>query len=186
MRRLPTLVSLLAAASLAAPVQARDVGVTQVPETLAIGGRTLQLNGAGLRSRFLVEIYVGALYLERPSSDAVAILAADQPWAVTLTFRRDVDHHRILDAFVTAFEHNSPEQLERLKPQLEIFHAVLQDLKDGQTMRLHYQPGAGTTLTVPGGATATVPGWPFGEAVLRTWLGDHPTDAGLKDALLGR
>jgi hypothetical protein len=171
---------------LAAPVPAREVAGVPVPETLDAGGRTLQLNGAGLRTRFFVEVYVGALYLERRSDDAVALLTADEPWAVTLVFRRDVGHHAILEAFLSAFEQNSPGQLDRLRPQLEIFHAILEDLKQGQAMRLHYLPGTGTTLTSPGGATATVPGRPFGEAILRTWLGEHPADARLKDALLGR
>jgi hypothetical protein len=177
---------LLLLLALVAPARARDVGPTPVPETLPIGDRTLQLNGAGLRTSFLFEVYVGALYLERRSDDAAAILAADEPWAVTLVFRRDVGHHAILEAFVSAFEQNSPGQLDRLKPQLEIFHAILEDLKQGQSMRLHYLPASGTTLTAPGGATATVPGHPFGEAMLRTWLGEHPADARLKDALLGR
>jgi hypothetical protein len=179
-------VTLLLLLGLAAPAPALEVAGVQVPETLQLGARSLRLNGAGLRTRFFVEVYVGALYLERRSGDAASLLAADDPWAITLVFRRDVGHEQILEGFVSAFEQNSPGQLDRLKPQLEVFHAILLDLKAGHAIRLHYLPGAGTTLTVPGGATATVPGRPFGEAVLRTWLGDHPTDAGLKDALLGR
>jgi len=186
MLRSGSLLVLLAGLGLGEAAQAREVAGLRVPETLRAGGRTLRLNGAGLRTRFFVEVYVGALYLETRSDDAAALLAADVPWAVTLVFRRDVEHEKVLDAFVTAFEHNSPGQLDRLKPQLEIFHTVLQDLKEGQSLWLQYLPGAGTTLIVPGGATATVPGRSFGEAVLRTWLGDHPTDARLKDALLGR
>jgi len=169
-----------------APAWALEIAGVAVPEALVVGGRPLQLNGAGLRARLFVKVYVGALYLERRCADAPAILAAEAPWAVTLVFRRDVDHGRILDAFVAAFEQNSPGQLERLKPQLEVFHGVLHDLRAGESLVLHYLPGAGTTLTVPGGATALVPGRPFAEAVLRTWLGEHPTDASLKEALLGR
>jgi hypothetical protein len=170
--------------ALAAPAMARDLG--PLPATLTVEGHLLQLNGAGLRTRFFVDVYVGVLYLERRSDDPAAILAADQPWAVTMLFRRDVSHERILDAFVSAFELNSPGQLERLRPQLEVFHAILEDVKEGQAVRLHYLPGAGTTLTAPGGATATVPGRSFGEAMLRTWIGEHPADSRLKDALLGR
>jgi hypothetical protein len=169
-----------------APAWALDIAGVAVPEALVVGGRPLQLNGAGLRSRLFVKVYVGALYLGQRCADAPAILAAEAPWAVTLVFRRDVDHDRILDAFVAAFEQNSPGQLERLKPQLEVFHGVLRDLRAGEALVLYYLPGTGTTLTVPGGATALVPGRPFAEAVLRTWLGEHPTDASLKDALLGR
>jgi hypothetical protein len=186
MRRAPPLLVLFLGLAIGAPATAREVAGIPVPETLLVGGRTLKLNGAGLRTVYFVRVYVGALYLEQPSGEAVALLAADVPWAVTLVFRRDVGHEKILEGFVSAFEQNSPGQLDRLKPQLEVFHAVLQDLKEGHAIRLDYLPGAGTTLTVPGGAVATVPGRSFGEAVLRTWLGDHPADARLKAALLGR
>jgi hypothetical protein len=178
--------ALLLLVCLGPPAPGREVAGVPVPEALQLEGRTLQLNGAGLRTRLFVQVYVGALYLERRSSDAPALLAADAPWAVVLVFRREVGHQKVLDGFVAAFEQNSPGQLDRLTPQLEVFHAILQDLKEGHAIRLHYLPGAGTTLTVPGGATATVPGRLFGEAVLRTWLGDRPSDPGLKDALLGR
>jgi hypothetical protein len=184
MKRLPLLL-LFGALCAALPTRALEVAGVAVPATLQVGGRTLQLNGAGLRSKLFVQVYVGALYLERRSGDAAAILAAEAPWAVTLVFRRDVGHEKILEAFVAAFEQNSPGQLEALKPQLEVFHGVLRDLKEGEALTLHYLPGTGTTLRVPGGDSALVPGRAFGEAVLRTWLGEHPTDAALKLALLG-
>jgi hypothetical protein len=171
---------------LGGPAGALEVAGVEVPESLVVGGRSLRLNGAGLRSRLFVKVYVGALYLEQKSGDPAAILAAEAPWAVILTFRRDVDHHKILDAFVAAFELNSPGQLPQLTPQLELFHAVLGDLHRDDVLVLHYLPGAGTRLTVPGGATALVPGHLFAEAVLRSWLGEHPADTSLKDALLGR
>jgi hypothetical protein len=185
-RTASTLLLLLAGVGLGAPAGALEIAGVAVPQALVVGGRPLQLNGAGLRSRLFVKVYVGALYLERRSVDGPAILAAEAPWAVTLVFRRDVDHDRIIEAFVAAFEQNSPGQLERLKPQLEVFHARLSDLRAGEALTIHDLPGAGTTLTVPGGATAQVPGRPFAEAVLRSWIGEHPTDASLKEALLGR
>jgi len=183
---LPLLLVLLAGPWPGPSARALEVAGVPVPERLQVDGWPLRLNGAGLRSRLFVKVYVGALYLERPCGDAAVILAAEAPWAVTLHFRRDVDHDKILEAFLAAFELNSPGQLALLEPQLEVFHAVLRDLRAGEALTIHYLPGAGTTLTMPGGATARVPGRPFSEAVLRTWLGEHPTDASLKASLLGR
>jgi hypothetical protein len=168
------------------PPAARQVAGVVVPEAVALRGRPLALNGAGLRRKLFFEVYVGALYLPARRGDAAAILAAADPWQVTLTFRRHVDHDRLLEAFVQAFQQNSPGELDRLRGDLERFHAVLADVEEGQVLTLHYLPGEGTTLTSPGGAAATVPGHLFGEAMLRTWLGAHPADEGLKAALLGR
>jgi hypothetical protein len=185
--------ALLLALSLAAPdtigpppAAGRQVAGVLVPEAVLLRGRPLALNGAGLRRKLVFQVYVGALYLPARSGDAAAILAADEPWLVALTFRRDVGHDKLLEAFVQAFQLNSPGELDRLRGDLERFHAVLADVLEGQALTLHYLPGEGTTLTTPGGGAATVPGHAFGEAMLRTWLGTHPADEGLKAALLGR
>jgi hypothetical protein len=180
------LIGLLMAAS---PVLARDVGGVELPEKVSREGRTLRLNGAGVRSKFFFEIYVGALYLESASSDPARILSTDQAWELTLVFKRDVDHEQVLDAFREAFEANSPpEELTALRAGLMKFHdEVMSSLivRAGQTLTFSYRPGGGVTLTVPGGATSRVEGKAFAYAVLRTWIGDHPSDSSLKQALLG-
>jgi hypothetical protein len=172
--------------ALPAPASARPVEGVEVLEAVELAAHPLVLNGAGLRTKFFFKVYVAALYLPSRRSDAGAILRADEPWQVTVTFLRDVDHDRIIESFVHAFEKNSPGQLDRLRPLLARFHAILQDLKRGQVMVVHYLPGQGTTLTVPGGATATVPGLEFATAILRNWLGEHPADPDLERAMLGR
>jgi hypothetical protein len=163
-------------------------GVT-LPETAQVAGRTLVLNGAGVRRRLLFEVYVGALYLETHCDDAAAILQADAPWKVTLHFLRDVDHEKILDAFRKAFDANSPREAEHLHAQLRRFHdEAMSELvvRRGQEVTLAYVPGEGSTLLVPGGGSSRVEGAAFGHALLRSWLGEHPSDRALREAMLGR
>lgn len=171
---------------LASRAAAMPVGGHEVPEVSRLGERALRLNGAGVRVKLFFRVYVCALYLEEPSSDPAAIVAADRAWRVTMHFLRDVGHHQILDAFTEAFEHNSPGQLPALSADLERFHAILQDLHRGDDLEVSYLPGAGTTLVAPGGARVTVAGKPFAEALLRTWIGEHPSDRSLRERLLGR
>jgi hypothetical protein len=170
----------------AAPAQAREMGHHDIPETARVGERTLVLNGAGIRQKFFFHVYVCALYLEERSGDAAAILSTDRPWQVTMHFMRNITHHQVLEAFTEAFEHNSPGQTAKLHDDLEKFHAVLEDLRQGQDLTLRYLPGLGTTLEAPSGASATVAGKPFADAILRTWLGDRPSDESLKERMLGR
>jgi Chalcone isomerase-like len=182
MRRAAAALALLLAAS----TPAVEVAGVNVPDTATVGGRTLVLNGAGLRRKFFIHVYVGALYLEARQRDPAAILAADAPWKVSMYMRRDVDHQKIVGAFKEGFENNSPGQIQSFVVDLERFEAVLKDLKQGQQLDIAYLPGAGTTMTTPGGETASVSGAAFGQALLRTWLGKKPADQGLKDAMLGR
>ncbi len=190
---MPTARSLAAPAAavllLATPAAARDVAGVQLPEAQALNGRVLRLNGAGLRRKLVFDVYVGALYLETPSADPDAILAADAPWLVSMHFLRDVDHEKILDAFRQAFDANSPGSLEALREDLMRFHdEVLSDvtLHRGDELRVAYDPEGGTVLTGPSGATSCVQGKPFADALLRSWLGPHPSDRRLKEAMLGR
>lgn len=170
----------------AAPGAARELGNHDIPETAQVGGRALVLNGAGFRQKLFFRIYVCALYLEERSKDPAAILAGDRAWQVTMHFMRNISHHQVLDAFTEAFEHNSPGQIPMLHDDLEKFHAVMEDLRRGQDLSITYEPGVGTTLHAPSGATATVPGKAFADAMLRTWLGDRPSDEDLKARMLGR
>ncbi len=170
---------------LPARLGAMDLGGHEIPHTVEVGDKRLSLNGAGIRQKLFFRVYVCALYLEERSHDAAAILAADRAWMVTMHFMRNVGHHQVLEAFTDAFEHNSPGQVRVLRDDLEKFHAIMEDLRNGQDLSISYVPGLGTTLHAPSGAVATVAGKPFADALLRTWLGDHPSDSALKAKLLG-
>lgn len=172
--------------AVAAPASAREVAGVAVPDSATLGGKALQLHGAGLRTRFFVKVYVGALYLEQKAGDVAAIVSADAPWLVTMTFKRGVEKEKIVGAFKEGFERNSAADLAGLLPGLARVEAALKDFKEGDVFTISYQPGVGSTLTPPGGAPVVVEGKPFGDALLRNWLGDKPADAELKKAMLGK
>ena len=174
------------ALSLALPAFAREVAGVQVPDSVTVGGKTLVLNGAGLRSKLFIKVYVGALYLEQRSSDPAAIVAADAPWKVSLTMKREADKKAILGGFREGFEKNSQADLPKLLPALDRVDAIMKDLKVGDVVEFAYVPGAGCTVTAPGGGTVTIEGKTFADGMLRIWLGDKPADGDLKKGMLGK
>lgn len=172
--------------ALCLPALAKEVAGVAIPETAALGARALKLNGAGLRSKMFIKVYVGALYLEQKATDVNAILSADAPWLVTMTFKRGVEKEKIVGAFKEGFENNSKADLATLLPALGTVEAGLEDFKEGDVFTISYQPGAGATLSPPGGAPISVAGKTFGDALLRNWLGDKPADGDLKAGMLGK
>ncbi len=176
----------LAAAPDPAHAQARDVAGVKVPEQVEVAGQPLRLNGAGLRKKFVVKVYVGALYLAAPSSDPEAIVAADAPKRVRMIFLRDVDRKSILDTFREGFANNSPAQAKELAAQLASIEAAIPDMKEGKDLVVTYVPGQGTTVAAAGAAGATVAGKGFADGLFRNWLGPKPADGDLKKAMLGR
>jgi hypothetical protein len=180
----PALALLALAAAL--PASAREVAGVKLDDAVEVAGQPLRLNGAGIRKRFVVKVYVGALYLAAPSSDAEAIVAADAPKRVRMVFLRDVDRKSILGAFKDGFEANSPKEAAELSRQLDAIAKDIPDLKEGGELVVTYLPGEGTTLEATGGGKAAVPGKPFADALFRNWLGSKPADKDLKQGMLGK
>jgi hypothetical protein len=173
--------------ALAVPAFAREVGGIKVPESMQVGGKALELNGAGLRKKFVVKVYVGALYLAEKTKDAKAAIAADAPKAVRMTFLRDLEKGQVMGAFAEGFENNSKNDAKELVRKLdEVAKVIPNRLKEGQTMIVTYVPGKGSTVGMEGGDSATIEGKGFADALFRNWLGDEPADENLRKGMLGR
>jgi hypothetical protein len=177
--------SLAAALLLAAlPASALEIEGVKVPETFVLDGKTLVLNGAGLRTKsFLaIRVYVGALYVTQRSTDAGAIVAADAPKAIRLTLLRDVDKESMLKSLQEGIESNSPGQSAALAPRMKLLEGSFPaEFKEKQVLAVAWVPGKGTTIGVEGGKTITIEGKDFADAIFRVWLGPKPTDGGVED-----
>ncbi len=179
------LVAVLAALAAAVPVQARQVGGVDFPDTVSVGGKALRLNGAGVRKKLFIQVYVGGLYVAQPSTDAAAIVAADAPKRVRMVFLRSVDRKKIMETYREGFENNSAgPALPGLLAKLDRIAPALADMRRGGEMFVTYEPGKGTTVASAGGGSVTVEGKDFGDAMFRNWLGANPADADLKKAFL--
>lgn len=178
----------LAAVLAASPLLAlaREVAGVDLADTVTVDGKPLQLNGAGVRKKLFIKVYVGALYLPARSADGWAILEADQPRHVRMVFLRGVDLDSIMGAFRDGFRKNSKgPELPALEKELDRLGPVIGDVKERGEITVSYAPGAGTTVTGPKGSV-TVQGKPFADAMFRNWIGRDPADGDLKKHMLGR
>ena len=174
---------------LAAPAMATEIGgVKLADEITQSNGTSLKLNGAGIRSKFIFKVYLGALYLESNSSDAGEVISSDSGKQVYMHFLyKEVDKEALVEAWNEGFEANgSPAQLTELAGQIESFNAMFETVKSGDVIVLDYQPNNGTTVTIRGKLMGTVAGKPFNDLLLSIWLGPEPVTEELRDALLGK
>ena len=164
---------------------AKEVNGVQVQDTVTAEGKTLKLNGAGLRKKFIFDVYVGALYVEEPSKDAATILGKDGVRRVEMHMLRDLQKEQIVEAIKEGFEKNSKDKLPALKDRLDKFIAQMPEkVTKGQVLKLTYVPGKGTTVTGEG-EKAQIEGKDFADALFSVWLGAHPVDDNLKKGMLG-
>lgn len=181
MRR--SLLALCLSLSLAA--HAGELKGVKMPDTTEVEGKTLKLNGMGLRTKVVFKVYVAGLYLEQTSKDGKEVLARDEARVMSLAMLRDVDKKGMVEAIMKGVEANTAN-LAPIKERLDGLAASMADLKEGHVFRLTYVPGKGTTLTSPGAKEFTAPGKDFADALFAAWLGDKPVDGGLKDGVLGK
>ena len=78
------------------PLLARELAGVVLPQQVQPAGmqQTLQLNGAGIRKKFFVKVYVAALYLPQPTRDAAALLQSPPPNRMLMHMRYPFDNSK--------------------------------------------------------------------------------------------
>jgi len=170
-------------------LQAKELAGLSIEEQVSIAGMStpLKLNGAGIRYKFFFTIYVGALYLSKPQSDAASILKSDQPNRISMHFLYDeVPKKKLVNAWVDGFSDNTDKAgYAAVKSRLETFNQMFSDAHKGDVVLLDYLPGTGTRVSIKGEEKGVIEGADFNRALLSVWLGDEPVTEELKDAMLG-
>jgi Chalcone isomerase-like len=168
--------SLAAALTLAAaiPAGAATVAGVNVADSITVNNQKLVLNGAALRKKFVVKVYVGSLYLGSKSNSATAILAADAPRRQVMHFLYDVDKGKMVEAWEEGLRDNTPNASPEVKTAFKTLASWMEDMKEGQQIVLTYVPGIGTTVEVAGKNKGTLGGKAVADAILNTWIGAKP------------
>ena len=174
---------LLVLAPAAAP--AANLAGVHLSDTLTVGNIPLRLNGIGLRTKYFFKIYVGGLYLIRPSTNPAAIIDANAPKALVMQFVRDIDRSKLVEAYREAFAKNAPALMAAQKPAVDRFLAFLPNVKDGERLVFTYEPGKGSTFLAGSSKTLTIPGKAFADLYLLVFIGPRPPTSRLKMELLG-
>src|SRR5215472_15308342 len=167
-------------------LHADTLGGVTLPDTAQVGSTNLVLNGIGLRSEYMVKVYVGGLYLEQKSSDANAIIKADAPKQIVMKFLHGASKSQMTDAFNEGFSDNAPEAMKTMKAQIDQLVAGLDAVKTGDTMVFTYVPGTGSSMAINGQNKVTIADPAFGPVLFSVWLGPKPPNADLRKGMLGQ
>jgi len=161
-------------------------GVT-LDDRISLNGRPLVLNGAGVRAKVMLKVYVAALYLPKPAKDVRAVFAS-APRRIQMKMLLTVSSGEIIDALLDTMADNStPRELASVKAQTDKLVALIRpfkEVKKGDAVTLDFVNG-GTNLGWNGKFRGRIPGEAFNRALTRVWLGDKPVQPDLKDKLLG-
>jgi hypothetical protein len=178
------MVSVMAGLVAAAVVLGGEVAGVRMPDTVTVEGKTLKLNGMGLRKKVVFKVYVAGLYLETPSPAGEALIASDQIKRMQLSVLRSLKSKQVTEAIEEGFEKNSKAQMGALKERLGKFGAMISDVVEGDQIVMTYVPGKGTIVSVKGTDKGVIEGKDFADALFAVWLGPNTVQEDLKKELL--
>ena len=171
--------------AIAFALSAGELAGAKMSDTITVEGKTLKLNGMGLRKKVMFKVYVAGLYVETPTKAPEAIISSDQVKRMDLHILRSLKASKVTEAIEEGFEKNSKAQMPALKERLGKFSTMFSDVKERDQILMTYVPGKGTSVSIRGTETGTVEGKDFADALFSVWLGANPVQEDLKKALLG-
>lgn len=186
-RLLPAL-ALFLAASL---THAAEIAGIHFADKATLAGTELQLNGTGLRTRFMLKVYAMGLYLPQAANTQAAVLASKGAKRLQLVTLRELTAEQLADALVDGLKNNHGKtEVDKLAGRIEILRGIMLSIgkvPEKTTIRLDYLPASGTRVLVGNDARgAVISGEDFYQGLLRIWLGEHPVQNDLRNSLLGK
>ena len=177
--------------SISLGASAAEIAGIKLPERAKLGTCELVLNGAGLRKKLFFKVYIASLYLAEKRSSPAEVLALDGPKRVSIILLRTLPAQDLVDALNEGIrENSSPGELQTVQGRFNELTATMlavQEGKKGDVISVDWRPDAGTFVLLNGEPKGKpIPGEDVYRALLKAWLGEHPSSARLKKALLGQ
>lgn len=164
-----------------------EIGGTVLPNSETFGKHQLVLNGAGVREKLWIDMYVGALYLPKKSTNAKAILKNGQPVAVKLYIVSSlISSKRMSDAVDDGFRKSTKGNIAPFLKKIDKFKTFFSEkISKDDVFDITFQPAIGVVVYKNGKKLGEIQGKDFKNAVFGIWLSEHPANEDLKKAMLG-
>ncbi len=178
------LTSLIATSSF---VQAKEISGIEMPNKLKIDGSELILNGAGVREKWFLDLYVGGLYLTKEQKNPLIIMNSKESMAIRLHIVSGmITSKKMKNAVNDGFENSTNDNIIPIKREIDEFIAVFKDeINEGDIFEMTYVDSVGTKISKNGKLSKTIKGMKFKRSLFGIWLCDDPAQESLKEEMLG-
>lgn len=161
------------------------VGEVTLPNKLSLSGEEMQLNGAGIREKMWIDLYVGGLYVQTKSTNANSIINADAAMAIKLHIvSRMVSQSKMIGAVTEGFENSSTGKATAAE-KASFIACFNDEITKEDVYDIAYANGK-TIVYKNGKQKGSVSGLEFKKALFGIWLGKKPADKNLKKGMLGK
>jgi hypothetical protein len=156
------------------------------PSTLSAGKGELFLNGSGVRKKAFISLYRCALYLDKTSQDAAAIVSSEAAMAIRIVIESGfISSKKMQTALTEGFKRSTGGDTLAIDDDIALFTGGFsEEIVKQDTFDLVYQPDNGVEVIKNGESKVNVGGLAFKQALFGIWLSDDPVQKSLKKALL--
>jgi len=167
---------------------AKDISGIATAEAMEKEGITLSLQGAGVRDKFFMDLYLASLYLPKPYDNASLILKANEPMVLSLHILSSlITSEKMEEATKEGFINATRGNTAPLQMQIDTFIETFKEpIAINDRYEFFYFPSQGTFIAKNGVLKKTIEGLAFKEALFGIWLGEKPAQESLKKGLLGK
>ena len=165
--------------------QTKINGIT-FPDTYSAGKEKLVLNGGGVREKYWMDLYVGALYLPTKNKDAASVISDNSSMVIRICIISNmITSEKMSNAVDEGFKKSTGGKEAQYKDEIAKFQkAFSEQIKMGDVFDIVYTPES-ITIYKNGVSKGDVKGLDFKKAVFGIWLGNAPADEDLKEGMLG-
>ncbi len=181
---------LLVQTSMVFAQKAGEIDGVVIPRTVKFSNKEISLNGVGVRSKFIFDIYTQALYLTNLSSDANEIIESNSTMGMIFYMTSPLVTSK---KFSTSLNNgmrksvgdqkwlNFTDELELMRQLVSMEKIVKNDI-----FNLIYNDVDSSIWVIKNGVVkGKIPGFEFKKAFFGIWLSDKPVKESLKNELLG-
>ena len=159
----------------------------KLDETITVEGKKLVLNGAGIREKWWIDLYVGSLYLPQKSSNGTEVINSTETSAIKLDVVSGmISSEKMMGALDEGFEKSTNNNVAPLKEKIAKFKTFFKEkFNKGDSFIIANVAGTGIVVYKNGVKKGSVDGLEFKKALFGIWLSNNPADKDLKKSMLG-
>jgi len=174
-------------AALSLSAQAKEVAGVDMPDQLKTKEQSLLLNGAGVRTKFFMDIYAAGLYLPQTSKEAQSIIEQEKPMALRLHVTSGLlSSEKMESATREGFEKSTGGNTAPIQDTIDAFIENFKDaIAENDVFDFVYDPSEGVNVYKNGELKSTIQGTEFKQALFGIWLSEDAVQEDLKEGLLG-
>ncbi len=165
-----------------------EIAGVELPNSVNIEEQKADLNGAGIREKFWIDLYAGGLYLSESTDDANEVIKAEKPMGIKIHIvSKLISSSKMRDAVEEGFQNSTDENTGPLREKIDKFISFFEDeIVKNDVFDIFYHPDAGVKVFKNNELKGTIKGQSFKEALFGIWFCDEPADDDLKEAMLGK